>query len=239
MKQINKIIFIIIIALGFSTISKASEFSKTIGASGNTSKTTYPSYAGVFGLKNTYLDASLFAGYSKISYSDSYEAPTLGQGGGSITAGYWLRDYINFDLFVGATTDFRFINQYSDVDPIIGNKRGYRWNTVAPEIGVKYWRLLLKGNFQFLGSYNILNKTDEDITIKYKSPLGGKLTALYPLAAEISPWKFLNNIHLGVHVEYLAFSDLETSYDNVVSGTTELPSAQKIWQAGISATYVF
>jgi len=59
--------------------------------------------------------------------------------------------------------DFRFINQYSDVDPIIGNKRGYRWNTVAPEIGVKYWRLLLKGNFQFLGSYNILNKTDEDI----------------------------------------------------------------------------
>ncbi len=166
-----------------------------------------------------YMDVNLFSGYTKVSGLTS--SPKLGQFGGGFSLGYFWTDW----FFTGISSDYRLINQYSDVDDTIGNYRAKRWNLVSPTLGIKYWILVFKADFQFLGNYTFLNTTSTGSTFSLKSPIGGRASLSAPI------WE---NFYLGIYYELLSFGKTNDS----ISGVTTLDPKRKFTQFGLSISYI-
>ena len=177
----------------------------------------------------SYLDANVAGGFSTHSVQTSATHPKMGQFGMGIALGaeVWR------GIMVGANSDYRFINHYSDVTKLVGNSRGNRWNYVAPMIGYKAGRFTLKGDFQFLGDYNLSNKTSKNEEVKYKKPLGGRLAVMYQLPQF---WIYnLEGLHAGLYGEYLAFGKLWTTN----AGERDMTTHLKLWQFGATVAWSF
>ncbi|HTL10866.1 MAG TPA: hypothetical protein VL588_00160 [Bdellovibrionota bacterium] len=162
---------------------------------------------------------------------------TLGYVGTEVSSGSTVPSLLAFEIgavgayrfkgewFAGLTTDFRFVNQYSHVDPTVGNRRGTRWSILSPTFGTKLGRLLLMLNIQFLGDYNLGNKTAGGLSVSYNNPFGGRLTGLFPVHEKI---------HAGMEVEYVGFAQQTT-------GPSHLSLTKKfnMWDVGLTVAYVF
>ena len=174
-----------------------------------------------FRLSGFYLDINGFGGYTGTTVASDDTTPKLAQFGLGFTGAYQMSD----NSFAGLSSDYRFINQYSAVIESVGNRKGTRWNIISPTIGVQMNHWTLKGDFQFLGNYELAKQTSTGSKITYKRPLGGRITALYPfLDAEI---------HTGLYFEYLSFG-----YQYLSSGTgIDLSKRLLLWQIGVSITF--
>lgn len=168
-----------------------------------------------------YGDGNISLSYSKATIIQGADAPTLGQAGIGLTGGYRFEEF-----FGGLTTDFRISGQYSDVKPTVGNARGTRWNIVSPTIGWHRGNLLIKGDVQFLGSYRLRNDGPGGATISYTSPIGGRVVGMY---------RVFEKIHAGLFYELVSFS----KQNNSLTGETSLENKLKLWQTGLTASYVF
>ncbi|MCM2277375.1 MAG: hypothetical protein NDJ89_04810 [Oligoflexia bacterium] len=171
-----------------------------------------PSGRELWGVEDLYVDAGGFFGYSSIATSKQ----KLAQSGFGFTAAIWAMP----ELFVGVTSDFRLINQYSAVDAS-GNMRGTRWNMASPTVGYKLGHLTLKLDVQLLGDYKLSKSTVAGTAAAYKSPLGARLAGIYPV------WEQVN---VGWQFEYLQFSKIND---------TTLSAKLKQMQVGLNVAYVF
>ena len=168
-----------------------------------------------------WFDLGGMAGYTSIAVpeyiqdNDDESAPTIYQMGGSASLG--IR-FLNSFLF-GATSDYRMINQYSEPTKLVGNRRGKRFNLVAPFVGLITDRFLFKFNYQFLGDYVLSNPTAEGITMSYTDPTGFRGTALF---------RFNPYLASGVFFEYLQFKTQKLIEE------IKLADSYNMWQAGIS-----
>ncbi|OFZ81085.1 MAG: hypothetical protein A2583_10945 [Bdellovibrionales bacterium RIFOXYD1_FULL_53_11] len=166
---------------------------------------------------NFSVDAS--GGYSQRGVSSALkDTPRLGQYGFGISGGYETGPFI-----FGFCSDFRFINQYSTVKVLVGNTRGTRWNIVSPMAGFRYGAMAAKMDFQFLGNYNLSNKTADNADLSYGRPLGGRVAVYY-----VTPFSLL----IGAYYEHVWFGSEKNSTKN------EQVLSQRIglWQSGLTAS---
>jgi hypothetical protein len=77
-------------------------------------------------------------------------------------------------LTIGGLTDYRQVNQRTAADPnSFGNRSGTRWNTISPYVDLNITRALrLRYVHQFLGPYELDNKTAGGLAISYEKPKG-------------------------------------------------------------------
>lgn len=169
-----------------------------------------------------HVDINASAGYSGLSGESVSESPTLLQWSGGITAAPIFYDTV----FVGLTSDFRYIGQYSDVVEQDGNFRGTRWNIASPTLGIKYSGFLLKFDYQVLGDYDLSENTFEGATFSFTEPKGFRGQVLYNV------WE---QLHLGVQYETLKFERFRDSE----RGEGEVSPALSLWQAGAVMAWVF
>ena len=89
-------------------------------------------------------------------------------------------------------------------------------------LGVRFGKLILKADFQFLGNYNLLNSTAYGGSISFGSPRGIRLIAMTPA------YRFVS---LGAAFEYLQFGTQAIS----TTGEVVLSQPLTLWQIGIIA----
>jgi hypothetical protein len=143
---------------------------------------------------------------------------------GGITAAYTLQER----WFFGLTTAYSYYPQFTDTANTGGiNYRGSRWSIVSPMIGAKIGDFSFLAEIEFLGAYKLYKGTD----VAYKSPIGGKLRALWkpPITTPV-----LDKMLVGLGFEYLGYSKLTQG-----SSETTLPSRQKFLNIGLTISYPF
>lgn len=130
--------------------------------------------------------------------------------------------------FIGVTSDYRWINQYSNVT-IAGNFRGTRWNLISPLFGVYIKRWVLTLDLQFLGDYALTYTTAEKASVTYKSLLGGRVTLLKPIGKG-------DRLNLAIFFEQVQFKK-----QSISTSTTEttLSPVMKIINGGLGLHYLF
>ncbi len=239
LKLASALVIAVIVVFTVGSIARGAEFSKSITKAPD-KKSDKTIIQNLTGLNNLHVEATGFAGYTGTSVTnDDYEKPTLAQGGGGITAGWWFNKLaLDMDLLVGVTSDYRFINQYSDVTANVGNRRGHRWNIASLTLGTKLPilqnKIIVKGDFQYFGDYVLENTTAQGATLKYKKPMGGRLVGMYPIELPI-----IGTTYFGAHFEYLWFSNLEVTSTAEVANDVELGSSLSVWDAGLNVSYMF
>jgi hypothetical protein len=161
-------------------------------------------------------------GYSSASVPDGYSHPSMIAFGFGGTALYNFTDV----WMAGITSDISWANQYSDTNASGSNFRGHRWNIVSPTFGAKWMNATILGDFQFLGNYSLYLKGNQGGDVSFTGPIGGRLRATYPV---------FDSVEAGLLFQYVTFGTLHNS----VTGDTSLASRQKLWQLGLTASYVF
>lgn len=173
--------------------------------------------------RNLYVDGVGYWGYSRPTVVSGIEKPTVLHWGAGFTGALWL---LEDRLFAGITSDFRYAGQYSTVNSQVGNIRGTRWNWASPTFGTKLGDIVLKADIQFLGPYFLLNAGGAGDEVSYKKPLGFRVVGLYPVREAI---------HVGAHFERVSFGSQSSS----AFGDRDLSSKFNLWQAGVTAGYLF
>jgi hypothetical protein len=169
-----------------------------------------------------YTDASGFLGTTSAGGLQLNSTPTLIQMGAGISAGYFVAG----PVFLGVCTDFRYVGQYSNVDPSVGNFRATRWNPISPMIGGKIGKLIVKADVQFLGSYILLNQDSGGAAISYTGPFGARIVGLYPVYAHLMA---------GLLFESVSFGTIDSS----ATGSKSLSSKLTVNQLGLTIAYAF
>lgn len=88
-------------------------------------------------------------------------------------------------FFVGATYDYRTINQYSETNVTDGNQGGKR-EFFAPVFGTRFYNFVLKFDYQTSGDYKLDRKTVTGADQAYVSPKGYRASLLVDLYRGIS-----------------------------------------------------
>ena len=187
---------------------------------------------------NTYLDLSGSVGSSSPTINRSYNNPTLLQWTMGATLAFRVlkfTDFLDLDIYLGMTSDYRNIDQYSLVESGIGNSRGTRFDPFAPTLVFIIEKILiLKMNLQVMGNYNLSNPTVDFSTFSYEKPFGEQLTALFPLKVVFTP-RWLSHLSIGAEVERVSYSQYEVKNITVAARTPALD----IWQTGAVIAYGF
>jgi hypothetical protein len=166
-----------------------------------------------------YLDVSGFSGYTVTTVPTGSVKPTLFAGGGGATLG-WSLGW----LAVGASSDFRSINQTSEIAAEVGNRRGTRWNIVSPTLILRAGNFSLKGDVQLLGDYKLSNQALDGAKLSYRSPSGFRGGLIYAFSPVVG---------FGAFYEKVSFGKLSAS----TTGETTLANKLSVWQAGMSAIF--
>lgn len=161
-------------------------------------------------------------GYSSASVSQGMSSPTILQFNLGATGAYKFSS----SWMLGLSSDFSFINQYSDTATSGANYRGTRWNMVSPTVGFVYKNLTILADAEFLGNYRIYLAAANGGDVAFSSPLGGRIRGTYPVA---------KNINAGWSFEYMTFGNRTNS----ISGDATLDSKQKLWELGAVVSYIY
>ncbi len=186
-----------------------------------------------------YLDGTSAIGYTSGTVPAGADSPFLLQYTSGFTAAYFV---YNRAIATGFTTDFRIINQHSDVDTKVGNRRAFRFMFFAPTIiaDIKQWvpeiRVLTKFDLQFLGNFSLRNTTTAGASRTFTGPFGIRFTALYPVT-ELSflKYSFLERVLAGIHFETVTYSKESLS----TTGEATLATKQTFTQFGLTAIFQF
>ncbi len=184
-----------------------------------------------------YLDLACSLSFTKPTVSDKpEESPTLLQWGMGGTAA-WRADLGVTEggrmiLLLGATSEYRWIGQYSKVNATVGNFKGSRFSTIAPTLGAQLGdEVVVKISPQIMGPYGLSNTTAEGSKLAYKGPSGFTAVGLLRAGKLIGS----KHLHLGIQLEYLSFSARE------IVGVSEHDLDPKLswFLIGATVAYVF
>ncbi|MBL7716055.1 MAG: hypothetical protein JNL01_11375 [Bdellovibrionales bacterium] len=121
----------------------------------------------------------LLAGYgSSVSTADTSQTSV-----GATNIGTTLGIRIKSKFLVGMSVDYRFVTQFSDYDPTVGNRRGGSLTYVSPLLGFEYKMISVKGILHILGSYTMQNTTATGQKLSYQKASGFR-------AEMMIGWKF-------------------------------------------------
>ncbi len=166
-------------------------------------------------------DFSVLFGYgSSLMNSDPSKTSV-----GTTTLGFSLAVPIKQKFLIGFASDYHFITQFSNLDPVIGNRRGAYINYVGPMIGFRSPHFALKVVGHFVGAYSLENLTAVGQTIKYRSPVGVRVEAVILLKQRFKPVLFFETIGFGTQA--------------VDGATGTLTNKLNLMQGGIGATIMY
>lgn len=158
-----------------------------------------------------------FGGYASSSVPQGFSSPTLTESGVGLAAGFGFRG-----LMIGAVTDYRWISQLSTPTNGSGNRRGQRWNVVAPTVFIFFKKCFVQIEAELLGDYKLTNLTPEGARVAYQRPVGAKVTFGIPLSPQLS---------LGLYAEAVLFRT------QTVTETKELHPPLNLWSTGAQAIW--
>ncbi len=153
-----------------------------------------------------------FSGYARSTVPQGFSQPSLMESGVGLAAGFGFRH-----LMIGAVTDYRWITQVSSPTNGSGNRRGERWNTVAPTLFIFFNKFSVQLEAELLGDYKLTNLTPEGARVMYQRPVGAKLTFGIPVSTKVS---------IGLYAEAVLFRT------QTVTETKELHPPLNAWSTG-------
>ena len=174
-----------------------------------------------------YLDSSLSVAYSQTNTIDSSDEPKLGQYAVGPSAGWRLWKKFSF----GLSSDYRFINQYSEVNRTSGNRRGTRWNIVSPTFFLLTFPYIFKLDAQFLGNHKFSNPGVGGQDRQLTSPFGLRLQGLYSFSDKSTSGQlsdFLKHFQTGLSLEYISFDKQKLG-----GNESDLAQAIRFWSIGV------
>lgn len=164
-----------------------------------------------------YLAGSGTLGWSWQPVAEEQTTPFLLNGGLGFDVAYQLTSHWG----VGLLNQVEWVNQYSEVMPGVGNRRGIAFNFSSP--GVYYLltqSIRLAGNVRWLGDYLLWENTPTGVSVSYGGVWGLKGRAFYAI---------LPAFDVGVSAEYGRYSTLSLS-----SGMSRQLSDQlNYWNLGL------
>ena len=182
-----------------------------------------PARAIHFKKEHLYLDANAnFASVGNASSSVASSPTLLGYGLG-LSIGY---DVIRV-FFLGFAADAEWVGQYTAPDDATGNRRGNRLQ-FSPQIGARIGDFVFKGDYQFMGNYNLSTSDAAGNTVSYTKPSGFRLQALYGLTEDI---------YGGLIYQSVSFSNQHLVGPN--AGDTALSQNFSLTQFGVTLAYTF
>jgi hypothetical protein len=97
-------------------------------------------------------------------------------------------------LTVGVRADYRFITQFTAVDPSVGNRRGSFLSPASPYLGIALGRIYASAAVVMLGDYELTNPTISGDTVKYDSPSGFRVDLKWMRSHGIEPAIFYESV---------------------------------------------
>ncbi len=172
--------------------------------------------------RTLHLELQGFAGYGNGVLGSETSSPSLGQFGAAATVG-WMP--FNETVGIGATSSFRFVNQYSDVDLVIGNRRGKLFVPIAPTLLISLGSWLIAGDYYLMGDYeqSVVGLTGS--LTSYLSMKGFRARVAYSVTMN---WMF------GLYYERLS-----SDQQQVGTVTTTLTESFVLTQYGATLSYLF
>ena len=154
----------------------------------------------------------------------------LSYGMGTVLGGWLPINIPGLKTFAGLLFDYRYFGQMSEVDPALGNFRGKYFQPLSPTVGAVFRDWLVRVDFEFLGNYQLLNKTTEGAEIAYTRPLGFRAAGFYTFKRILK-----KDIRVGLQYEELSFGRREiTGFPNL-----QLDPKLSLSQLGIVLAYGF
>lgn len=163
-----------------------------------------------------------FAGYGNGVLGSETSSPSLGQFGAAATLG-WMP--FNETVGIGATASYRWVNQYSDVDLTIGNRRGRLFVPVAPTLLIHLGSWLIAGDYYLMGDYEQSVEGPTGSLTSYLKMTGFRARVAYSVTMQ---WMF------GLYYERLS-----SDQQQVGTVTTTLTDSFVLTQYGATLSYLF
>lgn len=146
------------------------------------------------------IEPYVFTSYGEAAHLTESESPKMFAHGVGAS--------VLFDIFptisLGASADYRFYAQISEVKSPYGNRTGKRL-AISPTLGVKLGPVFFKYYYQMKGDYELDNPTTSGSTVTYSNVTGHTFWASIPF------WPL---IRLGV------FYEMET-FEKSINGTSQ------------------
>lgn len=166
------------------------------------------------------LDATAQFGYGSVKAASDTSSPSIGNFTLCLAAGVNIKKFS-----LGAEYDYRILTQFTDTDPMVGNRRG----TFASPLSI-FVRLnfeVVKFGFTMINSgvYDLMNTTAGGQKVSYLKPSGFQFNVNFKKFRHISP---------GLFYESVSFSD--TSIDGV---TSTMANKVNYTTFGVGARYGF
>jgi hypothetical protein len=172
--------------------------------------------------RSLHLELQGFAGYGNGVLGSETSSPSLGQFGGAVTLG-WMP--FNETVGIGATSSYRWVNQYSDVDLTIGNRRGRLFVPIAPTLLIRLGSWLIAGDYYLMGDYEQTVAGATGSLTSYLKMTGFRARVAYSVTMQ---WMF------GLYYERLA-----SDQQQVGTVTTTLTNSFVLTQYGATLSYLF
>mgnify|MGYP001575312734 CR=1 FL=1 len=172
-------------------------------------------HAGIFPF---YWDVQGSAGFLGAPVAKKQSYPILVQT--SVGASLGWEPSMLIPIFIGASSDMRWVEQYSAVDPTVGNWRGWRFNFISPLIGIRFLGFTLKTDAQLVGDYVLKNPNAAGQVIRFQRPLGMRVQFLRQV---------LPVIQAGIQGEYLTFR----GQMNHELGAQSMSAPLRLWSVGL------
>jgi|GEM_PF-4430993 len=172
--------------------------------------------------RTLHLELQGFAGYGSGALGTETSSPALGQFGAAATVG-WMP--FNETIGIGATSSYRFVNQYSDVDLTQGNRRGKLFVPIAPTLLISLGSWLVAADYYFMGDY------EQSVV-----GLSGSLTSYLKMKG------FRARVAYAVTMNWMAglyFERLSSDQQQVGTVTTTLTNPFVLTQYGGTLSYLF
>lgn len=172
--------------------------------------------------RTLHLELQGFAGYGSGTLGTETSSPSLGQFGGGATLGWFP---FNETVGIGATSTYRFVNQYSDVDLVQGNRRGKLFVPIAPTLLISW------GSWQFAGDYYLMGDYEQSV-----AGLTGSLTSYLKMTGFRARVGYMVTMHW---MFGLFFERLSSDQQQVGTVTTTLTNPFVLTQYGAVLSYLF
>lgn len=156
----------------------------------------------------------------------------------------WMFDSpLPVSFWIGGTSAYYMLNQYSDVVTGVGNFQGTRWNYFSPSVGFWLGNWVLGLDLEILGRYKFTEPTafGEEVTLggplsgDYFGPIGGRVHLSFPIFESI----FAHHIFLGAFYEWDRYTTI--NYKNPDTSTVRsntLSTPFNLWQMGLLLSFI-
>lgn len=133
-----------------------------------------------------WFNAHAFFGYGNATAPGDRSVPSIG----TTMLGTEIGFRIAGKFLFGVAADYRIATQFSDYDPLVGNRRGTALTLGSPILGFEFAKMSLKAMLHISGSYKIQNTTQSGQALSYGKASGFRIELSLPWGTWLKPTVF-------------------------------------------------